>query len=242
MRRCVGTVLAVRRYPVKSMRAETADSFALGWNGFEGDRQFAFCKTGQVSRFPWLTGRDLAELVLHEADYSYPEAPHSSPVLVRAPDGAEFDVTDPALAQRLGDAAGQAVHIMQVGRGVFDSMPVSVLTTASADALEQAHGTPVGLDRFRGNVVVGTRGTVPPDALLGGTLVFQGASGTARLRADTPIPRCRMITLDPDTAAKDMTVLRTVVHAFDNHFGTYCATEQPGRIAAGDEVWLEQRA
>ena len=238
MRVRVGTVLSVRRYPVKSMRAEVAPEFKLGWNGFEGDRQFAFCKTGQVSRFPWLTGRDLAELVLHQAAYAYPDVPHSSPVWVRAPDGTEFDLADPGLARRLGEASGMPVHLMQLGRGVFDSMPVSVLTTAAADGLAQAHGSPVGLDRFRGNVVIETDEDLAP----GAGLIFEGETGTARLRADTPIPRCRMITLDPDSAAKSMAVLRTVVDRFSNLFGVYCATELPGRIAVGDQVWTERDA
>jgi MOSC N-terminal beta barrel domain len=34
----IGTIEAIFRYPVKSMRGESLDAAALGWHGLEGDR------------------------------------------------------------------------------------------------------------------------------------------------------------------------------------------------------------
>ena len=52
----VGRVVALRRYPVKSMAAEELDGAEVSWHGLAGDRRWAFVRDGQVrSGFPWLT-------------------------------------------------------------------------------------------------------------------------------------------------------------------------------------------
>ena len=59
-----------------------------------------------------------------------------------------------------------------------------------------------------------------------------------RLRLDWGIPRCAMITIDPDTAEQRPAVLRTVAQRFGNQVGAYCAVEVPGTITVGDAVRL----
>jgi uncharacterized protein YcbX len=49
-------------------------------------------------------------------------------------------------------------------------------------------------------------------------------------------PRCRMITLDPDTAAPDPEILRNVARAHDRMAGVYGAVVAEGMIRAGDAV------
>jgi uncharacterized protein YcbX len=51
-----------------------------------------------------------------------------------------------------------------------------------------------------------------------------------------PIPRCMMITIDPDTAAKEPRVLRTVAQEFGNAYGAYATPARPGLIRTGDPV------
>ena len=116
-------------------------------------------------------------------------------------------------------------------------MPVSVLTTALADRVARVHGAAVSPGRFRANVVIQTLPGAPPEEEWAGAALAFGDDG-ARLRADWPIPRCAMVTLDPDTAAKDPAVLRTVAQRFGNKVGLYCAVERPGAIAVGDPVAL----
>jgi hypothetical protein len=54
-----------------------------------------------------------------------------------------------------------------------------------------------------------------------------------------PVPRCALITIDPNTAARDPAILRTVVQGFNNAVGAYCATARPGVIRVGDAVrWV----
>ena len=51
----IGTVKALFRHPVKSMRGEELDAATIGWHGVDGDRRYAFVKSDSPSGFPWLT-------------------------------------------------------------------------------------------------------------------------------------------------------------------------------------------
>ena len=236
---CLGTVTALNRYPVKSMQAEPLEAAELFWTGLHGDRQYAFVKADNASAFPWLTARDLPALVLHRARYADPGDPRRARVEVVAPDGAACDLADPALAERLARDSRHPVRLMQTGRGAYDAMPVSVLATTAADAIGRAHGAPVGLGRFRANVIIQPDDPAATDAdWCGRTLLFGDRPDAPGLRLDWAIPRCAMIAVDPATAARDPAVLRTVVQRFGNRAGTYCAVHRPGTIQVGDRVRL----
>src|SRR5579863_9879858 len=121
----VGRVSALWRYPVKSMYGEELDGADISWNGLAGDRRWAFVRDGQERNgFPWLTMRELPELALYRPRFADPDRPDASLVLVRTPSGAELDVADPALAAELGPG----VRVIKQNRGIFDTMPLSLLT------------------------------------------------------------------------------------------------------------------
>jgi MOSC domain-containing protein len=50
--------------------------------------------------------------------------------------------------------------------------------------------------------------------------------------------RCMMINLDPETAAQDARVLKTVVRLNQNNAGVYATAVRRGRINVGDRVSL----
>jgi uncharacterized protein YcbX len=230
----IGTVQSVHRYPVKSMRGEDMTSAQLRWTGLDGDRQYGFYRAADRSRFPWHTGREVPDLVRHVARYDDPTDPRKSPLRVTTPDGASFDITSEQLRARLSEAAGEDLRMIQVGRGTFDSGSVSVISTATEAKLDRAFGAPLGLRRFRPNIII--RGDGAETDWLGGTLVFGDRADSARLRLNRPIERCAFITIDPDTATKDASVLRMVVRDFNNEVGAYGATDAAGTIAVGDRV------
>ena len=59
----VGRVVALWRYPVKSMGAEALERADVSWHGVAGDRRWAFVREGlERSGFPWLTIRENAEM------------------------------------------------------------------------------------------------------------------------------------------------------------------------------------
>jgi uncharacterized protein YcbX len=230
----VGRVVGLWRYPVKSMGEERLEAVDVGFHGLAGDRRWAFVRPGlERSGFPWLTIREQPRLAHHRVVFADPDKPDESRTLVQTPDGHELDVTDPELAAGLGDG----VRVIKHDVGVFDVMPVSVLTTASVAGLGQLVGRDLDVRRFRPNVLIEPTGDepFPEDAWVGGTLTVGGA----RLRTDQRDPRCVMINVDPETTERDPAILKAVAQQRDACFGVYGSTVTPGRVAVGDVVTLE---
>ena len=59
----VGQVQSVWRYPVKSMRGERLESAFVGFSGVYGDRVYAFRNSAAPAGFPYLTGRELEQML-----------------------------------------------------------------------------------------------------------------------------------------------------------------------------------
>jgi uncharacterized protein YcbX len=113
---------------VKSMAGEELDGAEVSWHGLAGDRRWAFIRDGQVrSGFPWLTIRERPEMALYRPRFTEPERPEASVTLVRTPSGGELDVAGPQLA------AG--VRVIRQSRGVFDTLPLSLLSTQTLAGL-----------------------------------------------------------------------------------------------------------
>ena len=231
----VGRVVALWRYPVKAMAGQRLDDVEVSWYGLAGDRRWAFVRDGVVrSGFPWLTIRERADLWTFRASFAQPGRPDHSRTIVRTPAGEELDVTDPALAAQLGDG----VRVIKQDRGVFDAMPLSLITTQAVAALGALVGSPLAVERFRPNLVVEAAdgSAFAEDAWIGHVVRVGGA----RMRVDRPDTRCAVINVDPVTAERDPEVLRTVARERQACIGVYGSTVQPGRIAVGDPVVLER--
>lgn len=236
MTRIVGHVRALNRFPVKSMAGERLDVAELDWQGIEGDRQYAFVRAANGTRFPWLTAREVPAMVLHRARFDDPARPKTSAVTVETPDGTTVPLRDPLLKAQLEAAAGEPAALIQVARGIYDSMPVSIQTSAGHAALEAAHGAALDIMRFRINVIV--ESDVPAAEWRGRRLAFGDEEHGAVLQCADPIARCVIVTIDPETGAKAPRVLRTVAQDFGNRYGIYAGPARPGLIRLGDPVRL----
>jgi MOSC domain-containing protein len=229
----VGRVAGLCRYPVKSMAGEELDGAEVSWHGLAGDRRWAFIRDGQVrSGFPWLTIRERPELAHYRPRFADPGRPNASAVLVRTPRGGELEVADPALAARFGPG----VRVIKCDRGIFDTMPLSLLTTQSIAGLGRLAGTDLAPGRFRPNLLVDACGRdFPEDAWVGRVLRIGGL----RMRVDKRDQRCVVVTVDPVTLCRDPAILRTIARDRDARFGVYGSTVAPGQVAVGDPVELE---
>lgn len=231
----VGRVVALYRYPVKSMAAEPLDVAEISWHGLAGDRRWAFVRNeASHNGFPWLTLRDRADMNHYQPSFTDPDRPDASPTTVRTPGGTVVDVTDPALAAELYPAGAR---VIRQSRGVFDTFPLALITTATIAALADQVGTPLDVARFRPNILVEADEDKPflEDTWVGRTLRL----GTARLRVDKRDGRCVVITIDPDTGHRNPDVLRAVAQHRDGCLGVYGTTVTPGHITLGDELLLE---
>ncbi len=250
----VGTVESVWRYPVKSMRGHTLNEAFVGYGGLHGDRLYAFGSAKSPAGFPYLTGREVRQMVTWQPRFTQPErsvlptnlaearaldpdltpapaAPGDMALEVALPDGRVLGIDDPALATELGSDGPP----MRSDKAIADCRPVSLFSLQTAQCLGGELGRAVDHRRFRANLyldMVGTQGFAE-DALAGKTIRIGDAVTVHVIDRD---PRCAMITLDPDTGERDFAVLKTVTERHEGFAGVYGAVLVEGVVRPGDAV------
>lgn len=233
-----GRVVGLWRYPVKSMGAEELAEVDVSWHGFAGDRRWAFIRDGVAqSGFPWLTLRERGDMNHYRPSFVEPGRPDKSSTVVRTQSGATFDVTDPALAAEL---CLSGVRVIKQDRGIFDTFPLSLITTQSISRLGEVVGARLDVARFRPNILVEAADEVPfpEDNWVGCVLRIGGVC----MRVDKRDGRCVVITIDPVTTERNPMILRTVARDRQGCLGVYGSTVEPGRIAINDPVLVESPA
>ena len=227
-----GRVAALWRYPVKSMGAEPLTEIEVSWHGFAGDRRWAFVRSGiERSGFPWMTIRERSNMGRYLPSFADPSRPDDSRTVVRTPGGDELDVVDPALAAELGEG----VRVIKQDRGVFDAMPLSLISTQSIAALGGMVGSELDPLRFRPNLLIDASEPFEEEAWVGRVLRVGGM----RMRVDQQDERCVITTVDPVTSERNPAVLRAIAQQRDACIGVYGSTVTPGAVAVGDPVVLE---
>ena len=230
--RHVGRVVGLWRYPVKSMAAEVLAEVDVSWHGFAGDRRWAFIRDGVAqSGFPWLTIRERGDMSHYRPSFVEPAQPDRSPTVVRTPSGDVFDVADPALAAELYPSGAR---VIRQDRGIFDTFPLSLITTQTIARLGEMVDARLEVERFRPNILVDAADETPflEDSWVGCVLRIGGA----RMRVDKRDGRCVIITIDPVTTERNPAILRTVARDRQGCLGVYGSTVEPGRIAVNDPV------
>ncbi|MDQ2802967.1 MAG: MOSC domain-containing protein, partial [Pseudomonadota bacterium] len=221
----IGTVASLWRYPVKSMRGEELQEAFIGFSGVYGDRLYAFTSSNARKNFPYLTAREREEMLLCRPRFRYPEraakppnlaeaeavAPGNTPlhagaadlvVDVEMPSGQVIAIDDPALIGELvkefGD--GRSVALLRSERALTDSRPVSLFSMQTVRQIGDEIGAVLDKRRFRANVYVdlGAGEGFAEEEFLGRSLRIGDKTVIAMVERD---PRCKMITIDPDTAA-----------------------------------------
>jgi uncharacterized protein YcbX len=231
----VGHVVGLWRYPVKSMAAEALTAIDVSWHGCAGDRRWAFVRNDAVqSGFSWLTLRERGDMNHYRPSFVDPSQPDTSPTLVRTSSGSEFDVTDPALAAELYPSGAR---VIKQDRGIFDTFPLSLISTQTIARLGEMVGAPLTVERFRPNILVAADdGTMfAEDEWVGCVLRIGGL----RIRVDKRDARCAVITIDPATTERNPAILRTVARERQGCLGVYGTTVAPGRITVNDAVYIE---
>jgi len=231
----VGRVVGLWRYPVKSMAGEPLAEIDVSWHGFAGDRRWAFIREGVTqSGFPWLTLRERGDMSHYLPSFVDAADPDHSPVIVRSPSGAAYDVMDTALASELHPSGAR---VIKQNRGVFDTFPLSVITTQSIAWLGDQVDARLDVRRFRPNILIEAVAPSPfiEDGWVGRALRVGGMT----LRVDKRDSRCAVITIDPLSTERNPAILRTVAQNRGNCIGVYGTTVQPGRISVHDPVFVE---
>jgi len=258
----IGKVQSLRRYPVKSMRGEELDEAFLGFSGVYGDRLFAFTSSAGPKGFPFFTGRQQQEMLRYRPRFRSPDkstrpvnlaeaeklGPGVTPLYaqpaelmvdVETPSGEVLAIDDLGLVRMLGEGmrTAPALTLVRSDRSMTDCRPVSIISVQTVQQLSNELGCTLDQRRFRANVYVNLpyAGGFGEQAFVGRSLRIGSKAVISILERD---PRCKMITLDPDTGESNPQVLRQVAQAHDATAGVYGAVLVEGTLRKGDAVEL----
>ncbi len=258
-----GRVDSLWRYPVKSMRGEELEETFVAFSGIYGDRLFAFKSSSRPSGFPYLTGREQEEMLLYRPRFRHPDraakpvnlteaesiAPGATPLFadpadlivdVETPSGESLAIDDPALASMLGGGTGddtRSLTLLQSHRAMTDCRPVSLFAVQTVAQISAEIGITVDKRRFRANIYLDLESTdgFAEDMFVGRKLRIGEKTVISILERD---PRCKMISIDQDTAKPGPEILKNVVRAHDGKAGVYGAVLVEGTIHKGDVIEL----
>lgn len=256
----LGTLETLCRYPVKSMAGEELEQAFVGYGGILGDRSYAFERAAGPKGFPWHTGREQEDLLLFRPRFrhaqevtlpihieaSFGMAPGVNPVFpsgeafavdVTTPDGQLLPVNSDGLLAELERRSGHSVKLRFSERCLYDCRPISVFGNASARGLGDELGMAIDRRRFRANFYADWIENRPyrENELVGRTLQVGDRLRVAVLERD---PRCKMITIDPDTSKCEKRILHHVIASHDGTAGVYAAVLVEGIVRKGDPIYL----
>jgi uncharacterized protein YcbX len=206
----IGTLDAVRQYPIKSLKPELLECANVTLDGIEGDRTSAlFVASGSERVGKEYRGKENDRLHL---------------------------VSDEDAARMLAASRGVAVEVRK-GARFFDDAPVSIIIDRWLDELRAHLGYAVEWERFRPNFFVrADSGFRQSEGELQGADLRVGA---VRLRVRGPIERCVAITYHPRGEPADPEILRFIAQQRDACMGIYCDVLEPGRACIGDHITFE---
>ena len=263
----LGRVDAIWRYPVKSMQGEQVDSVFVGFGGVMGDRVYGMINGKGEKGFPWFTARDDEPFLLYKPRFknSSPTQPQNLPafeaiapgihalfpeaeafaVSVTTPEGEIFDVDSDAFAEHMSKRFEVPIRAhLSSGKSQVDCRPVSLFSENTARQLTEEIGKPIDVRRFRPNFVVTWYDTDGTKAFFENELVGKQLSIGDKVEF-TPLerdPRCKMVTLDPDTAEGTPKILKHISTQHEGYAGVYGAVLKEGMISVGDEISLVAHA
>jgi uncharacterized protein YcbX len=256
----VATVRSLWRYPVKSMAGEEIAEAFVGFSGVYGDRCYAFRDADARKGFPYLNANVQQQMLLYRPRFRHPERAAAPPNMAEAqaiapgvtyanagpgdldlevvtPRGEVVPIDDPGLIESLreGLRGEHSLTLVRSDRALTDCRPVSLISIQTIRQLEGELGVAVDKRRFRANVYLDLAAGVGfgEDGWVGRRLRIGPRAVVAVLERD---PRCKLISLDPETGVHDPEVLRKVAQAHEAQAGVYCAALVEGMVAKGDSV------
>lgn len=257
----IGVINSIWRYPVKSMCGEKLEEVFVAFAGLMGDRVYGMIKGSGNPGFPWHTARDQEDLLLYKPRYKnysvtlkpegleaaqnmapgvnplYPDADKFS-VEVETPNGVVYDIDSEDFLEHLRTLTGNnALKLHFTQKSQFDCRPLSLFSLQMRDILTEELGMEIDKRRFRANFYVKWNDDTPlyENELVGSRLKIGDMLEINVLERD---PRCKVITLDPDTSEANPKIIKHVSQAHEGYAGVYGAVLVEGVVKAGDAVEL----
>jgi uncharacterized protein len=257
-RRQIGTVGALWRYPVKSMRGESLDEAWLTDRGITGDRVWA---VRELERGGIMSARTFPKLLELRGRYEgEPAIDPAASIKIELPDGGTVLPDGPQVPAMLSKLLRRRVSLQRVR--------IERLTPAELDAIMRGEAYPPHRDffdeevlhliatgtltfmhslrpesdfdprRFRANLYIDTGDEADgfvEDRWLEGVLEI---GEQARIVGMRPAIRCAMTTHPQSELPHDVNILRTAWQYHEAYVGVFAAVGAPGRVRLNDPVVL----
>jgi len=254
----IGKLESVWRYPVKSMRGEQVDDVFVAYTGVMGDRLYALAAEEAPPEFPWHTNREQEEFVLFQPIYRHPARTLKPTAMeaafkealnppyppaeafalnIKTPEGKVYEIENPAFLASLREKSAGALTIHFTQKNAVDCRPLSLFSLQTLAQLEQETELEIDKRRFRANFYVDW------DSANG---FYENELVNRRLKIGDRLeimvreldPRCKSITIDPDTAETQPRILKHIARKHNGFAGVYAAVLTEGTASAGDEICL----
>lgn len=246
-------ITALWRWPVKGLGGQTLDKVTVSAGElFPFDRAFAIengpsdfdaANPVHVAKLNFLCG--VSQPTAHRVSASYEE--QTGLLTITTLDGRSLTI-DPSQPGQLEALAAELVEDgvrgplklrkaddLEAGHG-FTDVPgrwVSIQNRASIAMLEKAVDASLDPRRLRANMLVDGWDAFAEEDLIGKIIQL----GTARAEIMEPINRCRNIDVNPDSAERDQTLVRTLQGMRGKRsLGVYAQITDAGSMAPGDLV------
>jgi uncharacterized protein YcbX len=262
-------VVALWRYPVKSMWGEELNAASLTERGLIGDRAMALIGLAEGAVVSAKNPRKWPAMFQCGASFVTPPG-SAAPAAIRVmlPDRQTVRSDEPDAASRLSAALGRAVRLAEacpaprievywpdmegqpdrdtvtteaIPEGTFfDAAVVHLLTTAALERLRAlAPRSRFEVRRFRPNIVLEM--TDGSTGFVENEWVGRtlAIGPEVRLSVSGPCPRCVMTTLTQSDLPRDPGVLRAIVEHNGGAVGVYASVLRGGRIGRSDVLAVE---
>ena len=256
----IGRVEGLWRYPFKGMRGETLAEAFMGFSGIYGDRCYAIRNSAGRKGFPYLNANVQQEMLRYKPKFRHPDRAAVPANLTEAmalaigvnpvnadedellldivtPSGTVVAVDDPALLEMLGEGLRGENHLtlVQSDRALTDCRPISLISKQTVQQIDGELDVSIDQRRFRNNILadLSSNSGFAEDELVGRKICIGTSAEIMVLEKD---PRCKMISLDPDTGEHNPEVLKHVSQSYDACAGVYCAVLVEGILTEGDPI------
>jgi uncharacterized protein YcbX len=158
---------------------------------------------------------------------------------VETPAGERLAIDDPRLMSILREGLGERheLTLVRSHRAMTDCRPVSIFSIQTVRQLSKELGIDLDKRRFRANLYVDLQSGkgFGEDEFVGRSLRIGARTVIAVVKRDS---RCKIITLDPDTAQPNPEVIKHLARGHEGQAGVYGAVLVEGIIRPGDEITL----
>ncbi|MDU0200881.1 MOSC domain-containing protein [Paenibacillus sp. MAH-36] len=232
----VGEISEITRYPVKSFAGETLDACRVDTYGLFGDRFCAFYDETKEGWNRFITARDIPKM------RGYTARLLNNEISVTSPNGEIFSWNEELLKEiqrytnrKVSKADYKAPNPEDPKLMSVDLASILIITDSSLRRLESIWGKKLDKRRFRANIILSlNENNFDETDWIGKQLSF----GDVKLKVESSCERCSIITLDPDTLERDVTLLKKVNEQMNLCFGLYASVIKPGQICTGQKVYL----